>query len=228
MSEHTAAVYRERLYQNDGLPELVQLVLAEERRVLDIGCGVGANMRLLRDRGHDVAGVTLSEREAEYCRGLGFQCEVADVTIGLPFDDGAFDAVVLSHVLEHTAWPDAVLGRVMRSVRSGGSVYIALPNALFFRQRFKFLVGQFRYTETGVMDRTHLRFFDFDSARLLLESVGVAVRAHFGVGFFPLRPLRRVAPAAARSLDRLAVSLWPSMFAFHAIACGSVPERSDV
>jgi len=168
-------VYRDRYYENQGLPELVTLIAPTERRVLDIGCGAGGNLRLLSARGYDPVGVTLSLSEARACREQGFDCHVADLSVGLPFGAGAFDAVILSHVLEHMPWPEAALAAALANVRSGGGVYVAVPNALFLPERLRFLRGQFRYTETGIMDRTHLRFFDFASVRRLLEVVGVTV-----------------------------------------------------
>lgn len=216
-------VYRDRVYQNDGLPALVDLIDPAERRVLDVGCGMGGNLRLLAARGHTPVGVTLSLAEARACREQGFNCHVADLSAGLPFGAGTFDAVILSHVLEHMPWPEASLAAALPSVRSGGGVYVAVPNVLFLPQRLRFLCGQFRYTETGIMDRTHLRFFDFASVRRLLEVVGVTVTAHFGVGFVPQRPLRRLTPRVAGRVDRWGVRHWPSLFAFHLIAAGRVP-----
>ena len=216
-------VYRDRYYENQGLPELVTLIAPTERRVLDIGCGAGGNLRLLSARGYDPVGVTLSLSEARACREQGFDCHVADLSVGLPFGAGAFDAVILSHVLEHMPWPEAALAAALANVRSGGGVYVAVPNALFLPERLRFLRGQFRYTETGIMDRTHLRFFDFASVRRLLEVVGVTVTAHFGVGFVPQRPLRRLAPQVAARVDRWGVRHWPSLFAFHIVAAGRVP-----
>jgi SAM-dependent methyltransferase len=226
MHEPTAlsAVYRDRVYENSGFQELVRLVDPAERHVLDVGCGAGDNLRLLAERGHSVTGVTLSEREAAICRARGFRCEIADITQPLPFEEHEFDAAVLSHVVEHVPWPEAMLSNVLRHVRPGGGVYVAVPNALFIAQRLAFIRGRFRYAETGIMDHTHLRFFDFDAVPSVLARAGVAVRAHFGVGFLPQGPLRRIAPRAARALDRLATRVWPSLFAFHVVVAGNVRD----
>jgi 2-polyprenyl-3-methyl-5-hydroxy-6-metoxy-1,4-benzoquinol methylase len=214
-------VYLERLYENEGLPALVDLVDRNHRRILDVGCGNGSNMALLAARGHAPVGLTLSESEAEICRRRGFECLVADVDAGaLAFSDMGFDGLLLSHVLEHLPWPAQTLRRLVTLLAPGGGVYVALPNVLFIKNRLEFLRGRFRYTETGLMDRTHLRFFDFESARALLEDAGLRVTTHFGLGPVPSGPLRRMAPSLARQLDRWGARRWPGLFAFHMLIVG--------
>jgi hypothetical protein len=70
------------------------------------------------------------------------------------------------------------------------------------------------------MDRTHLRFFDFHSARQLLEAAGLKVIVHCGAGKFPLRPLRKLLPGLATKIDSIGVKLWPGLFAFHILMVG--------
>jgi SAM-dependent methyltransferase len=218
-----ANTYRERIYENKGFPALIDLVRDDEKHVLDVGCGVGGNIDLLQSRGHTAVGVTLSEAEAAICTGRGFECVIADVSETMPFEEQTFDAVILSHILEHLPWPDQALNRIARVVRPGGSVYVALPNVLHVAQRLKFLAGDFRYTETGLMDRTHLRFYDFESARALLTKAGLEVRQHFGIGPVPLGPIRRLSARVAAGIDRLGAKRWPGLFAFHLIIVATVP-----
>ncbi len=215
-------VYRDRVYENEGVPALVELVDPSLRRVVDLGCGAGANLRLLRERGHEVTGITLSEKEAAIVRNRGMACLVCDIVReGIPLLDASADALVFSHVLEHLEQPAEVLRRSLRLLRPGGGVYAAFPNALQFRQRWEFLRGRFRYTETGIMDRTHLRFFDFQSARELLEGCGVRVTVHEAVGHFPLGPLRPIAGRFAGRLDSFAPRRWPGLFGFHVLVAGT-------
>lgn len=213
--------YCDRLYENQGFPALVEMVLPEHHRVLDIGCGNGANLLLLSQQGHKGIGLTLSETEARIVRERGLDCTVWDImTEELPFPERSFDAVLFSHVLEHLPWPEEVLRRYLKLVRTGGGVYIALPNILNLIQRWQFLCGRFRYTETGVMDCTHLRFFDFATARNLAECCGLKVTSHFGIGQCPLGPLRKLLPSLSRRIDRWVSRQWSGLFAFHIVVIG--------
>ncbi|MDR3580285.1 MAG: class I SAM-dependent methyltransferase [Oryzomonas sp.] len=214
-------VYVERLYENQGFPALVDLVLPEHHRILDVGCGNGANIYLLLQRGHESIGLTLSEAEARLVTERGFECMNWDMmSEQLPFEEQTFDALLFSHVLEHLPWPEEVLKRYLKLLRPGGGVYIALPNVLHLVQRWQFLGGNFKYTETGTMDRTHLRFFDFASARQLAESCGITVVQHFGVGQCPTGPLREITPGLSRRIDEWTSRYWPSVFGVHIVISG--------
>ena len=214
------AVYQERCYENEGLPELIALVDGRHRRILDVGCGNGANMSLLAAKGHRTTGITLSFSEAGECMRRGLECVVCDLNEELPFVNKSFDALLFSHVLEHVAFPEAVLRKVLHLVADDGAIYVALPNVMQFRQRYEFLRGRFRYAENGLMDRTHLRFFDFATARQLLIAAGLKVVVHHGVGKVPLRPIRKMFPALAGKLDAIGARLWPGLFAFHILMVG--------
>jgi SAM-dependent methyltransferase len=220
VKEASHSIYHDRLYENEGLPELIALVEIKHRRILDVGCGNGANMSLLAAKGHIPVGITLSTTEAIACRERGFDCVVCDVHQGVPFASRSFDALLFSHVLEHFPFPEDVLMNVLPLIGDGGAIYVALPNVMQFRQRYEFLRGRFRYSETGLMDRTHLRFFDFASARQLLLAAGLKVITHYGVGKVPLRPIRKLLPGLARRLDATGARLWPGLFAFHILLVG--------
>ncbi|RII29441.1 MAG: class I SAM-dependent methyltransferase [Geobacter sp.] len=214
-------VYVERFYENKGFHALVDLVSPEHHRILDVGCGNGANLYLLSQRGHEVIGLTLSEAEARFVTERGFECINWDMMAELlPFAERSFDALLFSHVLEHLPWPEEVLKRYMKLLRPGGGVYIALPNALHIIQRWQFLCGNFKYTEMGVMDRTHLRFFDFATARQLAESCGFEVVEHFAVGQCPTGPFREISPKLSRRIDEWTSKYWPSLFGVHIVVLG--------
>ena len=198
-------IYRERIYENQGFPELIALIGSQPSVVLDIGCGAGANLRLLKAQGHTAIGLTLSEAEAGIVQKQGLACRVWDITSeALPFPHESFDTLIFSHVLEHVSWPEVVLRRYCQLLKTTGKVYVALPNAMQFAQRWQFLLGRFRYTETGIMDRTHMCFFDFFTARQLLETAGLQVERHFGLGQFPMGPFREWLPGISSKVDRWA------------------------
>lgn len=210
-----AGMYESRTYSNAGLPELLDLIMPSERRVLDVGCGCGDNARLLQQRGKSVTGITVSPDEAEIARPFMEQVLVGNVeTMELPFEPEQFDAVLLSHVLEHLVEPEQFLRRLSPHVRRGGHIYVALPNVLFYKQRIEFLLGRFRYADSGLMDRTHLRFFTYVTARELARGAGYKVTFSKALGAVPLGPLRRLAGTNAH-IDRAASRALPNLFGYH-------------
>jgi SAM-dependent methyltransferase len=148
----------------------------EARRVLDLGCGSGALGAALKEAApREVVGVTYSSAEADAARARLDDVRVADLNAFSPARSERFDCVLCSHVLEHLWDPAGLLTRLRPALEGGGLLVAALPNALHWRQRLAFLRGRFEYTDGGVMDRTHLRFFDWCTARALFEGAGYEV-----------------------------------------------------
>ena len=93
---------------------------------------------------------------------------------------------------------------------------------MHYRQRLAFLAGRFRYTDGGLMDRTHYRFFDWVTARDLVREAGLLLVEARADGGFPgsrfLGPLRGL-------LDRLAVGSFPGAFGAQFVLTARRAER---
>jgi len=206
-----------RVYANAGNPALLALLDAGARRVLDVGCGAGDNAARLSARGCEVQGITHSHAEAALAAPHLARSWVFDIEgpwpAGLELE--RFDALLFSHVLEHLREPSRVLARLCRLLRPGGSVLIAVPNVLGWRQRLSFLAGRFEYTQSGVLDSTHLRFFTFFSAdALLADAPELELDQKRVTGSVPLWWLRRrlLPPAISAAIDALGCRLRPNLF----------------
>lgn len=204
----------EKIYRNAGNLPLLDLLPTEAGRVLDCGCGAGDNARILRSRGWCVTGITLSIEEqrlaSEHCERV----LVADLEQPLPEAvGGGYDAIVLSHVLEHLVAPEQLLSRLRALLSPRGVVVVALPNVLFYPIRLRALLGRFEYTRDGIMDATHLRFYTFESGLALLRANGLEVVTALAEGGFPLWKLRRSLPAPlVARIDQEACRRSPGLF----------------
>lgn len=195
------------------------LVPSSADRILDIGCGNGAlGRRLRQDRERQVIGITYSRREAELASNSLSQVICADLN---EFDFsplGKFDCVIMSHVLEHLYSPESLLQGIKCALALHSTIVVALPNVLFWRQRLEFLRGNWRYQDGGILDRTHLRFFDIESSRKLVEQLGYKVIRSRHDGAFPLtRPVRKLVGGFANSVDDFACRHFPGLFAFQSV-----------
>lgn len=194
----------------------MQMVDPRHGRILDLGSGAGANMQMLGESGHQALGLTLSVTEAKLCAGNGFPMVIADASAShLPFVDESFEAVLCCHVLEHLVDPVRVLNSIRRLLKPEGAVYVALPNALYYKQRWEFMRGRFRYADTGIMDRTHLRFFDLESARRLLGDGGFRITQEKVEGGVPAFGMRASVPKFWRKIDDVGLRRFPGLFSFH-------------
>lgn len=186
------------------------------KRLLDIGCGSGTLGREIKqDITCEVVGVTYSESEATLAAEWLDQVLVRDLNHFTPREFGYFDCVICSHVLEHLYQPQELLSRLRESLTTDGVLIVALPNVLHWRQRLEFLRGRFRYTDGGLMDRTHFRFFDWTTARELLEQSGYTVLEAKADGNFPIPLVRKFLPSMiSLQIDNTALNKFPGLFGF--------------
>ncbi|HEY6147340.1 MAG TPA: methyltransferase domain-containing protein, partial [Thermoanaerobaculia bacterium] len=132
--------------------------------------------------------------------------------------DAPFDVVVCADVLEHLATPETLLARIHGWLRPGGILLASLPNIANVSVRASLLLGHFRYTERGILDRTHLSFYTLASARHLLEGSGFRVRAAEPTAM----PYELAIPALGagiltapvRSFARATARVWPALFGY--------------
>jgi SAM-dependent methyltransferase len=96
--------------------------------VLELGCGDGALLDVLRDLGWETHGVECNPMAAARAIAGGHKviCGPAD---GAHHDAHRFDLVYLWHLLEHTHEPSEVLAQANRCLKPGGRLYLAVPNA---------------------------------------------------------------------------------------------------
>ena len=210
---------REKVYANDGNPEVLRWVPSSARRILDLGCGAGGNAAALAGRVERIDGVTLSEGEAIRAREICNEVFVHNLEEGLPLGTQApYDTVLASHVLEHLCFPEKLLRDVAEQLTPGGTLIVALPNLMNFKFRIPLILGRFEYQDGGIMDNTHFRWYTFKSGRLLLEAHGFRVIRAYASGHFPMPFIRRLVPSAIqRWIDHAATSFSPGFFGLQLI-----------
>lgn len=157
-------------------------------RILDVGCGRGRLGEEMRARGNVVHGIELDPDAAATAQGrLDFaHCGDATVLDQLPDEirAGGYDTLVLADVLEHLINPEDFLRGVTPLLREGGRLLISLPNVASWPTRLRLLAGDFSYGDSGVLDRTHLRFFTRKTARALVTGLGFRVVAEDVTPYF--------------------------------------------
>lgn len=170
--------------------------------VLDLGCG-RARLGLEVERlGYTVTGIDNSPVACATARTRIREVIELDFmnpeAVAAALNGRQFDWIMAADVLEHSAEPETALGFYRRFLKPDGRVIVSLPNVAVWDNRFRLLLGRFDYCDSGVMDRTHLRFFTFRTARELLVEAG----------FTPLQKTwepgiaRVFVPALKRLLDR--------------------------
>jgi O-antigen biosynthesis protein len=147
--------------------------VSDGSRVLDLGTGSGAIGQYLHEQKNcTVDGVTINEAEAAVARAHYRRLDVADLdTSDLPglFVGESYDFIICADVLEHLKDPGRVMEACKRLLAPGGKLLLSIPNASYCGLVAELLLGDFRYREEGLLDKTHLRFF---TRRSLVRFVG--------------------------------------------------------
>jgi len=175
-----------RLLYDDKTPEyfatarteILPLLPPVADRVLEIGCGAGQTVRWLRDhqRIKRAWGIELFEPAAAVGRPHFEAVHVGDAEklIDTAFDGQQFELVLCLDVLEHMVDPWRFVARIERLLVPGGTLIVSVPNVRCLSVLLPLAVlGRWRYTEEGILDRTHLRFFTRESAIALATSQGL-------------------------------------------------------
>jgi 2-polyprenyl-3-methyl-5-hydroxy-6-metoxy-1,4-benzoquinol methylase len=179
-------------------------------RVLDVGCSSGYLARPLVERGCTVVGLERDPKAAEAARSVCDEVLVGDVeTMELPFEAGSFDVVLCGDLIEHLRDPGSFLAGVRPLIRPGGRLVLTTPNVANWAMRLGLLAGRWRYTDRGILDRTHTHLFTRATLRETLEAAGYRiVELDFTV------PLPVARTDATERIAHAVGRLRPSLFAY--------------
>ncbi|MCX6050896.1 MAG: class I SAM-dependent methyltransferase [Campylobacterales bacterium] len=89
------------------------------------------------------------------------------------FKDIKFDTIVFADVLEHLYAPDKVLVQCKEFLKEEGNILVSLPNIAHNAIVMELLSDKFSYSQTGLLDNTHIRFFTNSSFLELAQSCGL-------------------------------------------------------
>jgi len=169
--------------------------LSTPKTVLDVACGMGTISLAVQNKGYTVWGIDKNREAAAIAAGRIAKVINADLT-NLPVIEKhlgghTFDFIIFSHILEHIYDPLSIINGYLPSLKDTGRLIVSVPNVAVWSNRIKLLLGNFTYTDTGIMDRTHIRFFTLRSATALLRKSGCSIVAvdytpYFVRAFLPL------------------------------------------
>jgi len=165
------------VYFGHARPEVLAMVPATARRVLDIGCGAGRLGEALKARQEArVVGIELNEAAAMAARLRLDEVWVGDIErLDLDFPPGSFDAIVCGDILEHLRDPDRLLRRARGWLGPDGQFVTSIPNVRHHSVVRSLLEGNWTYESAGLLDRDHVRFFTRREIEKLLFRAGFAV-----------------------------------------------------
>ena len=150
-------------------------------RILDVGCGTGANLKMLAAHGR-AEGVDISSQAVDFCRERGLDSVKLGAIEHLPYDDSSFEIVTALDVIEHLDDDVAGLREMRRVLRSDGRLLLFVPAFMFL---------------WGVQDdvSNHRRRYTLPSLVKAVEAAGFSVEwsSYANISFFlPVLVVRSV------------------------------------
>jgi len=176
MSDHQ--FNNNEIYFSGSRPEIAAQVPLGTNKVLDVGCGFGGLGKLLRERKvQKLYGIELNPAASSYLEEI-YDCywigSVEDMSLSGEFS--GFNCIIFADVLEHLLDPWSVLKRYSAHLTKDGKIIASIPNArnlgLIYSLLFK---GRWTYGDSGLLDRTHLRFFTRKEIEVLFSQAGLKI-----------------------------------------------------
>lgn len=141
-------------------------------KLLDVGCGDGRSVEWLRSLGWDAEGIDFDRAAVATATARGIpvrQGDLRSLDVGQP----TFDALTLSHVIEHVHDPRSLLAECGWMLRSGGRIVVVTPNAR------SFLAQRYAHDWIGLDPPRHLQVFTLGVLTRLVREAGFAVERSF-------------------------------------------------
>jgi len=169
-----------RVTYRQSRAEMLALLPERYGRVLEVGCDEGDFAARLPG---EVWGIEPDPDAAAIAAGRLHRVLVGTfeaTRAALPL--GHFDVVVCNDVIEHMPDHDHFLREIRAYIAPGGVLVGSVPNMRHYRALFELLVlRDWDYRDTGVLDRTHLRYFTARSLRRSLERAGFTIERFHGI-----------------------------------------------
>lgn len=151
-------------------------------RVLDVGCACGDfGLALKNARAVRVCGMEYNSGSIEVANATGayetiVQCDLDALKDG-DFNDwnGKFDYLICGDVLEHLRDPENALRKLLRFLKPEGRLIASVPNVANMYIKAQLLANRFDYTESGLLDQTHVHLFTRYTISEIISNCGFGI-----------------------------------------------------
>ena len=161
-------------------PDLIDVLPINANRVVDVGCGLGVIAKEFHIRANPnyYLGIEIVPKNAEIVKQYCSECIVGNIE---EFNNETwsqlsnYDLWVFGDVLEHLYDPWSVLKKVRSILPEDGQIACCIPNAQHWSMQARLSIGDWRYADTGLLDRTHIRFFTRQTIVELMRDAGFEI-----------------------------------------------------
>lgn len=180
--------------------EMLRYIPQDAKTILDVGCAGGSFGHLLKqERTVEVWGIEPAAAAAHAANDRLDRviCDIFSSRLELP--KRYFDCIIFNDVLEHLVDPDAALNLCHELLSDRGVIVASIPNVRYFDNIWNLLIlKKWEYTDWGILDRTHLRFFTYRSIEQTFAKAGYTIDRLEGIN-----PLEKMHPHHLRRFNLL-------------------------
>ncbi len=157
--------------------EMAAFVPSTTKTLLDAGCGEGWFGKDFMKSGAEVWGVEIHKESAQVAETILSKVLTGSIEENLSkLPDGYFDCIVFNDVLEHLLDPDFVLREIKSKLSNNGVIVTSIPNVRYWKNLRKLLFKRdWKYEDSGILDRTHFRFFTKISIERMFINAGYSI-----------------------------------------------------
>lgn len=170
---------KNKSYYNQNRYEIINFIESPVFRILDVGCSNGNFSERLLSEGlckeaYGIEPYEFAYKQAKEKLTKVYFSTVENAIKDLP--DNYFDLIFFNDVLEHLIDPEDVLKNFKPKLTNNGKIISSIPNVRFIKNIYSMIINKdWRYQDSGVLDKTHLRFFTKKSIIRMFEDCGYKV-----------------------------------------------------
>lgn len=147
-------------------------------RVLDIGCACGGTLLEIKNRYKkaELYGIELNKKAANIAKLIA-DVKIENIENGnLSYEEKYFDYIILGDVIERLYDPCEVLKNIKKYLKDNGKILSSIPNVMHYSVIKQLLNGNWSYEDTGILDRTHIRFFTLNEINNMFIKAGYELK----------------------------------------------------
>ncbi len=162
-------------HPNDAWVKIFQFI-EPKTTVLDIGCSSGKlGAALKQEKQTTVVGFDIDKADIKLAKKNLDEAYVVDAEKDDLTKFGTFDYIIMADVIEHLVDPVSVLKKAKHLLKPKGKLIFSIPNMANVTTRIELLKGKFTYKDFGLLDRTHLHFYDTEEVYRVFSEAGMVI-----------------------------------------------------
>lgn len=175
---------KKRKYYESSRSEMLQFIGRPPVKVIEFGCGQGEFLKSLQTKYNcETWGVDMDEQSVEIARKNVDKVLHGDAYVKIEeLPENYFDYIICNDFIEHLHSPELFFRTLNKNLADGAILVCSLPNIRYWRQFLKyFFLKDWKYRDSGILDRTHMRFFTKKSMKRSIKEWGFEIEKVKGI-----------------------------------------------